>query len=170
METRIAFASVFMFAAFAAAARVPIDTRFIVDGEREVRGWTFNKVESYKPFGDIAACMLDGVPGVRLVSKGKPTSLYHTVPVKVKPGETCVLKAKARGKGKGSLGFFAYGPRWAWKGSHGTPFENAAGLNASPLPVEAKFVVPEGVETVRPILSAPGGSEVEFFDVTFEKE
>ena len=68
------------------------------------------------------------------------------------------------------VGFFAYGPRWAWKGSHGTPFENAAGLNASPLPVEAKFVVPEGVETVRPILSAPGGSEVEFFDVTFEKE
>ena len=170
METRIAFASVFMFAAFAAAARVPIDARFIVDGEREVRGWTFNKVEAYKPFGDIVACMLDGIPGVRLVSKGKPTTLYHTVPVRVKPGETCVLKAKARGKGKGSLGFFAYGPRWAWKGSHGTPFKNAVDLNVSPLPVEAKFVVPEGVETVRPILSVSAGSEVEFFDVALEKE
>ncbi len=52
-----------MLAAFADAARVPIDARFIVDGDREVRGWTFNMVESYKPFGDIAACMLDGVPG-----------------------------------------------------------------------------------------------------------
>lgn len=170
MKTRIAFAAAFILAVFADAARVPIDARFIVDGEREVRGWTFNEVEAYKPFGDITASMLDGIPGVRLVSKGKPVTLYHTVPVRVKPGETCVLKVKARGKGKGSLGFFAYGPKWAWKGSHGTPFGNAADLTASPLPAEAKFVVPDGVETVRPILSVAGGSDVEFFDVTFEKD
>jgi len=147
-----------------------MDARFIVDGEREVRGWSFNKIEAYKPFGDVSASMLDGVPGVKLSSKGKPVTIYHSVPFKVKPGETCVLRAKVRGNGAGGIGFFAYGQRWAWKGSHGTAVKAGSAAGAEPCPFEARFVVPDDVETVRPTLSASGGGELEFFDVSLEKE
>ena len=162
--------------ALAAAAafgdKVPIDARFVPNGAGKVRGWVFNEVKAYEPYGDVNAAMLDGMPGVRLTSNGKPTTIYLKVAVPVKPGDVCVLRAKARGKGKGrgALGFFAYGKKWAWKGSHGTMVTPAEGLDAQPVAVEKRFTVPEDVETVRPTLSVPPGSDVEFFDVTMDKE
>ena len=169
-----AFAVALALAASGAAfcGRVPIDARFVQNGERAVRGWTFNEVKGYEPFGDVNAVMLDGLAGVRLTSKGKPTTIYLKEAIHVKTGNVCILKARARGKGKGrgAMGFFAYGERWAWKGSHGATVTPAEGLDTQPVAVEARFTVPEGVETVRPTLTVPSGSDVEYFDVTLDVE
>ena len=152
------------------SSRIPLDARFILDGERDLRGWIFNKVESYKPWGDVRAVMLEGRPGVGLHSKGKPTTVYYDTPIAVKAGDALVVKANVRGKGCGSIGFFAYGAKWAWKGSHGMQFRDVADAAGVPVQVEKRYVVPEGVVTLRPTLSVTAGGDVEFFDVMVEKE
>ena len=145
--------------------QIPFDARFLQDGERSVRGWKFNAVESYQPFGDVNAVMSDGFPGVRLTSKGKPTSIYLEEVLPAKLGDEYVLQARLRGKGRASIGFFAYGAHWAWKGAHGTNVFPIVAMDCVPQPVEARYVVTDGVETIRPVLTAASGADVEMFDV-----
>ena len=153
-----------------AAERLPIDARMIRgDGERSIRGWTFNEVEGYKPYGDVLPVMLNGLAGVRLVSKGKPTTIYHATALPVKAGETVILRARARGRGRASVGCFLYGDRWAWKGSKGTP-QKVVAADAEPVEIEERVDVPEGVTSVRPTLSTSGGDDVEIYDLRVEKE
>ena len=165
----IVFVVVFGLAA-SAAERLLIDARMIRgDGERSIRGWTFNEVEGYKPYGDVLPVMHNGLAGVRLVSKGKPTTIYHATALPVKAGETVVVRARARGRGRASVGCFLYGDRWAWKGSKGTPRKVVA-ADADPVEIEERIAVSEGVTSVRPTLSTSGGDDVEIYDLRVEKE
>ena len=149
----------------ALSEQIPFDARFLQDGERSVRGWKFNAVDSYQPFGDVNAVMSDGLPGVRLTSKGKPTSIYLEEVFPAKSGEEYVLQARLRGKGRASIGFFAYGAHWAWKGAHGTNVFPVVAMDCVPQLVEARFVVTDEIETVRPVLTATSGADIEMFDV-----
>ena len=149
----------------ALSEQIPFDARFLQDGERSVRGWKFNAVDSYQPFGDVNAVMSDGLPGVRLTSKGKPTSIYLEEVFPAKSGEEYVLQARLRGKGRASIGFFAYGAHWAWKGGYGTNVFPVVAMDCVPQPVEARYVVTDGIETVRPVLTAAPGADIEMFDV-----
>ena len=165
----IVFVVVFGLAA-SAAERLLIDARMIRgDGARSIRGWTFNEVEGYKPYGDVLPVMHNGLAGVRLVSKGKPTTIYHATALPVKAGETVVLRARVRGRGRASVGCFLYGDHWAWKGSKGTP-QKVVSADAEPVEIEERIAVSEGVTSVRPTLSTSGGDDVEIYDLRVEKE
>lgn len=151
------------------ADKVKFDNRFLQDGERNIRGWTFNAVEGYRPWGEVTAVMLDGRPGVRLSSKGKQTQIYLTEALPVKAGERYVFIAKARGNASCSIGFFQYGDHWQWKGSLGTPFIPEADLAGEPLAVRESYCVPEGVLNVRPTLCVHAAGDVEVYDLRIDR-
>lgn len=166
----IVFVVVFGLAA-SAAERLLIDARMIRgDGERSIRGWTFNEVEGYKPYGDVLPVMYNGLAGVRLVSKGKPTTIYHATALPVKAGDALVFTAKVRGRGRATIGFFMYGKSWAWKGSSGTPVAVGAGDSDEPVEIRERLCVPEDVTSVRPSLCVTRGDSVEFYDLCLERE
>jgi len=151
------------------ANEVTFDNRFLQDGEQDIRGWTFNAVESFKPWGDVTAVMLNGSPGVRLTSKGKQTQIYLGEALPVKAGEKYAFTAKVRGDTRCSIGFFQYGNKWQWKGSTGTPFIPEIALAGKPLVVTESYCVPEGVLTVRPTLCVHAAGNVEFYEVRIDR-
>ncbi|MDD4025981.1 MAG: hypothetical protein PHN85_08685 [Kiritimatiellae bacterium] len=151
------------------ADEVKFDNRFLQNGERDIRGWTFNAVEGFKPWGDVTAVMLDGRPGVRLSSKGKHTQIYLSEALPVKSGEKYIVTAKARGNARCSIGFFQYGTQWQWKGSHGKPFIPEADLAGKPVAVRESYRVPDGVLSVRPTLCAHAAGDVEIYDLRIDR-
>ena len=153
-----------------AAERALIDNRMVVDENRVVRGWKFNEVEGSKPYGDVVAAMHDGHAGVRIASKGQPTTIYHAMALPVNTGETLVVLARVRGRGKARVGFFCYGKGWVWKGSVGSPQAVAATAADDPVEIRERLTVAEGVVSVRPMLSVSSGDEVEFYDIAVERQ
>lgn len=153
-----------------AAERLPIDARMIGEGERSLRGWTFNEVEGFKPYGEVRPVMLNGHAGVRLISTGRQTQLYHATSLPVKAGDSLLFTAKVRGKGRASIGFFMYGKNWAWKGSSGAPVAVDAGDADEPVEIRERLCVPEDVTGVRPTLCVNNGDSVEFYDLRLERE
>lgn len=145
------------------------DSRMVVDANRVVRGWMFNEVEDFKPYGDVLAAMHDGHAGVRIVSKGKPTAIYHATVLPAKAGERLDVSARVRGRGQGTVGFFCYGKNWTWKGSVGQPQTVAATAADEPVEICARMTVPADVVSVRPFLSVSSGDEVEFYDIAVER-
>lgn len=161
-----------LFAACAANAEgIKFDNRFLQDeGERNIRGWVFNAVEGYKPFGDVTAAMWKGRAGVRLASKGKDTTVYLKEPIPVKPGDRLTLTACVRGKGRGRLGVFQYGPDWKWMGLQGEETDTPGSAAGESGKIVWCLLVPEGVVAVRPSLTAYNGADIAFFDLTIERE
>ena len=149
---------------------VLIDSRMVVETNRVVRGWKFNEVDSMKPFGDVLAMMHDGHAGVRIVSKGRPTMIYHATSLPVKAGETMVVSARVRGRGRARVGFFCYGKSWAWRGSSGQPQGVSATVSDEPVVICERLTVAEGVVAVRPVLSVSSGDQVEFYDIVVGRE
>lgn len=160
-----------LFAACAAnAEEIKFDNRFLQDeGERNIRGWVFNAVEGYKPFGDVTAAMWKGRAGVRLASKGKDTTVYLKEPIPVKPGDRLTLTACVRGTGRGRLGVFQYGPNWKWMGVQGETYTPEA-ASGEPGKIVQRLLIPEGVVAVRPSLTACNGVDIAFFDLTIQRE
>lgn len=158
-----------MACAAATAGRLPMDARFIVDGERQVRGWKFNAVESFKPYGDVTAAMLNGRAGVRLSSKGKQTQIYQDVFLDVKPGERYRVSARVRGRGAFSIGFFKSGPNCEWRGGTDATSAQLAAPDAEPAVVTGDYEVEADVARLRVHLCVRDGAEVEFYDVAVEK-
>ena len=153
-----------------AAERLLIDARMIGEGERSLRGWTFNEVEGFKPYGEVRPVMLDGHAGVRLISAGKQTQLYHATALTVKAGDSLLFTARVRGKGRASIGFFMYGKSWSWKGGSGSPVAVDAGDADEPVEIRERLYVPEDVVSVRPTLCVNNGDSVEFYDLRLERE
>ena len=155
-------------AAFCCGETVPVEGRFVDDGAGGVRGWKFNAPEKSKPLGDVVSVMHEGMPGVRLASKGKRTSIYQTLAVDVAAGEEMTLSAKVRGTGRCALGFFQYGGKWEWKGSASAPSvlaSNGKGVKD----VVFRLTVPEGVNKLRPYLDANAGATAEFYGLKLER-
>jgi len=164
--------SVFLVALGAVSAMaevIPIDNRFILDGERQMRGWTYNSPESFKPYGEVKEVMEEGVPGVRLISAGKQTQLYSEVSLPVKAGEKYRVSAKIRGEGSCSIGFFMYGPKWEWKGGNPERYTAAVDFSGTPYEITAVIPIPEGVAQVRPQICCYAGGKMDFFDYQVEK-
>lgn len=155
--------------AAAFGGRLPMDARFIVDGERQVRGWTFNAVESFKPYGDVRSVMLNGRAGVRLTSRGKQTQIYQDVALDVNPGERYRVSAKVRGRGAFSLGFFKSGSKQEWRGGTDSTSVRLAAPDAEPEAVSNEYVVEADVARLRVHLCVRDGADVEFYDVVVEK-
>ena len=158
------------FAAFAAIGAngelLKFDNRFIQDaGERNIRGWSFNAVEYYEPFGDVQAVMKNGVAGVKLTSKGKPTTIYLKDRFAVSAGDHLMITASVCGKGHGSVGVFQYGGRWKWFGTQGDTFKVDA---KQPDLIRQRIVIPHGVHFVRPSIASLSG-EVLVFGFQVEK-
>lgn len=169
MKRVAAMLSGVMACAAAFAGRLPIDARFIVDGERQVRGWTFNAVESFKPYGDVAGVMLDGQAGVRLASRGRQTQIYQDVLMRVKPGERYRISARVRGRGPFSIGFFKSGPNYEWRGGTDSTAPRLAAPDAAPETVVGDYVVAADVAWIRAHLCVRDGAVVEFYDVAVER-
>jgi len=165
---RAALAGLLFAARLAAAGEIKFDNRFLQDeGERNIRGWIFNAVEGYKPFGDVTAAMWKGRAGARLLSKGKDTTIYLKETIPVKPGDRLTLTARVRGTGSGRLGVFQYGPQWKWMGLQGeTDMPGAA--SGEPVEIVRRLLIPEGVVAVRPSLTAYNGADIAFFDLKIE--
>ena len=156
--------------AFAAMAeKIPVDNRFILDGERQMRGWTYNSPDSFKPYGEVKEVMEEGIPGVRLISAGKQTQLYSEVPIPVKAGEKYRVSAKIRGTGSGSIGFFMYGPKWEWHGGNFDRYDASVDFSGTPYEVTAVMTIPDGVVWVRPQICCYPGGKMDFFDYQVEK-
>lgn len=166
---RMAMLSCVMLCATAVGGRPPMDARFIVNGERQVRGWTFNAVEAFNPYGDVKGVMLNGRAGVRLTSKGKQTQIYQDVALDVKPGERYRVSAKVRGRGAFSLGFFKTGTKHEWRGGTDSSASRLAAPDAEPEAVSNEYVVEADVARLRAHLCVRDGAEVEFYDVVVEK-
>lgn len=148
------------------AELLKLDSRFIQDaGERNIRGWKFNAVKSYEPFGDVNAVMKNGVAGVRLASKGKPTTIYLNDRFAVSTGDYLTVSAMVCGKGSGSIGVFQYGERWKWMKTQGDTFKVDA---TEPYLVRQRIVIPPGVSFVRPSITSASG-EVFVFGFQVEK-
>lgn len=144
-----------LVSAVVCAETLKFDNRFIQEkGERSVRGWTFNAVKSYMPFGDVECVMKDGEAGVRLASKGKNTTIYLKDGIPVKAGDVLVVSAKVAGKGRGNIGVFRYGDRWKWMGTDSVSFR-ASGPDLTA--VSGRLVIPEGVRSVRPSMTSISG-------------
>ena len=148
------------------AGLLKFDNRFIQDaGERNIRGWSFNAVKSYEPFGDVQAVMKNGVAGVKLTSKGKPTTIYLKDRFAVTAGDHLMITASVCGKGRGSVGMFQYGERWNWLGTQGDTFKVDA---ERPDLIRQRIVIPHGVRFVRPSITSESG-EVSVFGFQVEK-
>jgi hypothetical protein len=148
------------------AELMKIDNRFIQDkGERNIRGWSFNAAECYKPFGEVSSQMMNGEAGVKLVSKGKLTTIYLNDRLSVKAGDVFTITANVCGMGRGTIGVFQYADKWKWMGSQGDTFK-VAGTNL--IPVVQKIIIPEGVLFIRPSISSVAG-EISVFGYKIEK-
>lgn len=163
--------TILLFAVCVAGAEdIKFDNRFLQDeGERSIRGWMFNAVEGYKPFGDVTAVMWKGRAGVRLASKGKDTTIYLAETISVNPGEWLTLTACIRGTGCGKLGVFQYGPGWKWMGVQGDP-DTLESASNEPEKTVRRLLIPEGVVAVRPSLTARNGADITFFDLKIERK
>ena len=143
-----------------------LDNRFIQEaGERNIRGWSFNAVKSYEPYGDVQAVMKNGVAGVKLTSKGNPTTIYLKDRFAVTAGDHLMITASVCGKGRGSVGVFQYGERWKWLGTQGDTFKVDA---KRPDLIRQRIVIPHGVRFVRPSIASLSG-EVSVFGFQVEK-
>ena len=143
-----------------------LDNRFIQEaGERNIRGWSFNAVKSYEPYGDVQAVMKNGVAGVKLTSKGNPTTIYLKDRFAVTAGDHLMITASVCGKGRGSVGVFQYGERWKWLGTQGGTFKVDA---KRPDLIRQRIVIPHGVRFVRPSITSESG-EVSVFGFQVEK-
>ena len=143
-----------------------LDNRFIQEaGKRNIRGWSFNAVKSYEPSGDVQAVMKNGVAGVKLTSKGNPTTIYLKDRFAVTAGDHLMITASVCGKGRGSVGVFQYGERWKWLGTQGDTFKVDA---KRPDLIRQRIVIPHGVRFVRPSITSESG-EVSVFGFQVEK-
>jgi hypothetical protein len=151
----------------AGAAEVMIDNRFIDDKSSDcgVRGWKYNPVESYKPYGEVAGVVRDGVAGVSIRSTGRITTIVLQEHLHVKPGERYRMSAEVRGKGRFSMAVFQAEFPWKWRGVQG----DNQHLKAEPQMMEQLVTVPEKVERMYPAISVTAGSDVELMNFRLEK-
>ena len=109
--------------------------------------------------------MKNGVAGVKLTSKGKPTTIYLKDRFAVTAGDHLMITASVCGKGHGSVGVFQYGERWKWFGTQGDTFKVDA---KQPDLIRQRIVIPHGVHFVRPSIASLSG-EVSVFGFQVEK-
>lgn len=153
-------------AAFAASAEnlstVMIDNRFIADGKSDcgIRGWRYNPVKAYQPYGTAEAVMRDGVAGVSLRSTGRITTIVLDEHLTVKSGESYRMTARVKGKGRFSFSVFQADFPWKWRGTQGDTRNAPAEFQD----VVQEITVPPEVKRMYPAISVTSGSEIEVLD------
>lgn len=101
-------------AVFAASAAevINFNNNFEPDAKGEPAKWKINKLEEYKPFGEIK--LIKGKAGansIQMISKGKSLHYFCDIPYNVKAGDTVTIRAKISGKGKIAYGGYYYGEK-----------------------------------------------------------
>jgi hypothetical protein len=146
---------------------VKIDNRFIADSASDcgIRGWKYNPVKAYQPYGTVEAVMRGGVAGVSLKSTGRVTTIVLTEHLKVKSGERYRMTADVKGKGKFSFSVFQADFPWKWRGTQGDNRMAAAEGGE----VVQEITVPADVKRMYPAISVNPGAEVEVMDFKLVK-
>ena len=153
---------VFPLTVASAKTFVPLDVRFLPDGADGVRSWVFSAAKKGDDRSSVTPVMANGEPGVRITAGERRVNLFHKSAIAAEAGRRYEISAKVRGSGQCSVGFFMYGAKWAWKGSTGT-LEAPAPPSANEMKtIRTTLTVPDGVESIRPTLSAAPGSDVLF--------
>ena len=128
-------------------------------------GWLPNKPNNWDESG---WCELNKISdteriALQITSKTRPMHLFSRKQWPTAEGDKCVIMARVKGKGKGSLGFYAY---------PGGKFERKD-FNATAEWTEfiAEFSIPKNspaIDNIRVVIAASPDASVEFSDVTAE--
>lgn len=124
-------------------------------------GWSLNKGRGFEPLGSVETS--DGV--LKIKSAGKDVHLFPNLYTNANRGDTLTIELAAKGSGNASCGAYLY----HWKGNGAGATVRAFAVSPEWKSYKQAFVIANAqkgrpVMSLRPVLGASAGSEVEMKD------